>query len=96
MLKHATTADANYRLLYYRDAEKVEVDFVVENLVGQVIGVEVKASATVKEGDLRGLRKLAGLAGNSFKMGVLLYDGDETMPLGDGIWAAPISTLWGK
>lgn len=96
LLKHATTADANYRLLYYRDAEKVEVDFVVENLVGQVIGVEVKASATVKQGDLRGLRKLAGLAGNSFKMGVLLYDGDETMPLGDGIWAAPISTLWGK
>jgi hypothetical protein len=31
-----------------------------------------------------------------FKMGVLLYDGDETMPLGDNIWAAPLSTLWGK
>ena len=40
-------------------------------------------------------RKLAGLAGDSFKMGVLLYDGDETMPLGDGIWAAPLSTLGG-
>jgi predicted AAA+ superfamily ATPase len=61
-----------------------------------VVGVEVKASATVKEGDLRGLRKLVGLAGDSFKMGVVLYDGDETMPLGNGIWAAPLSTLWGK
>jgi hypothetical protein len=28
-------------------------------------------------------------------MGVLLYDGDETLPLGDNIWAAPLSTLWG-
>jgi len=96
LLKHATTADADYRLLYYRDADKVEVDVVVENSAGHVVGVEVKASATVKEGDLRGLRKLVGLAGDSFKMGVVLYDGDETMPLGNGIWAAPLSTLWGK
>ena len=58
--------------------------------------VEVKAAATVKPSDLRGLRKLAGLAGDQFKMGILLYDGDETMPLGDGIWAAPLSTLWGQ
>jgi hypothetical protein len=28
-------------------------------------------------------------------MGVILYDGTETLPLGHGIWAAPISTLWG-
>ena len=74
----------------------VEVDLVVENAAGQLVGIEVKAAATVKEADLRGLKKLAGLAGDSFKMGVLLYDGDETMPLGDRIWAAPLSTLWGK
>ena len=49
----------------------------------------------MKKSDLRGLEKLADLAGASFKMGVLLYDGDETMPLGNGIWAAPLSTLWG-
>jgi hypothetical protein len=30
------------------------------------------------------------------KIGVLLYDGDETLPLGQGIWAAPLSTLWGE
>lgn len=96
LLKHTTTAESDYRLLYYRDADKVEVDVVIENAVGQVVGVEIKSAATIKEGDLRGLRKLAGLAGDSFKMGVLLYDGDETMPLSDGIWAAPLSTLWGK
>ena len=63
---------------------------------GQLVGVEVKSSATVKEVDLKGLRKLARLAGDQFKMGILLYDGDETMPLGDNIWAAPLATLWGK
>jgi predicted AAA+ superfamily ATPase len=96
LLKHTSTAEGDYQLLYYRDADQVEVDVVIENAAGQVVGVEVKSSATVKESDLRGLRKLAGLAGADFKMGVLLYDGDETLPLGNNIWAAPLSTLWGK
>lgn len=96
LLKARTTAEGSYSLMYYRDADKVEVDVVIENAAGHLVGVEVKASATVKESDLRGLRKLASLAGNQFKMGILLYDGDETLPLGDNIWAAPLATLWGK
>lgn len=95
LLKATTTAEGDYTLMYYRDADKAEVDVVIENAAGQVVGVEVKAAATVKESDLRGLRKLSALAGEQFKMGILLYDGDETMPLGNNIWAAPISTLWG-
>ena len=95
LLKHTTTAEGNYHLMYYRDADKVEVDVVIENAAGQLVGVEVKAAATVKDSDLRGLRKLARIAGDQFKLGVLLYDGTETMPLGDGIWAAPLSSLWG-
>lgn len=95
LLKHNSTADGDYRMMYYRDADKVEVDLVIENNAGQLVGVEIKAAATVKEGDLRGLRKLANLAGNRFKMGVLLYDGSETLPLGGGIWAAPVSSIWG-
>ena len=95
LLKHTTTAEGDYRLMYYRDADKFEVDVVIENAAGQLVGVEVKAAATVKESDLRGLKKMASLAARQFKMGVLLYDGTETMPLADGIWAAPLSTLWG-
>jgi uncharacterized protein len=95
LLKHTTTSEGDYRLLYYRDADQVEVDVVIENAAGQIIGVEVKAAATVNAGDLRGLKKLASIAGAQFKMGVLLYDGTETLPLGDGLWAAPLSSLWG-
>ncbi|MEI6354194.1 MAG: ATP-binding protein [Methylococcus sp.] len=96
LLKHTTTADNPYRLRYYRDMDQFEVDIVIENALGEVVGVEVKAAATIKETDLRGLKKLASLAGDHFKMGVLLYDGDETLPLGGGLWAAPIATLWGS
>ena len=96
LLKATTTAEGEYSLMYYRDADKVEVDVVIENAAGQLVGVEVKASATVKEIDLRGLRKLSTLASDQFKMGILLYDGDETLPLGGNIWAVPLASLWGK
>jgi len=96
LLKHNSTAEGDYRILYYRDVDMHEVDFVIENPSGQLIGVEVKASATVKASDMDGLKKLASVAGSQFKMGVLLYDGTETMPLGNSLWAAPLSTLWGQ
>ncbi len=96
LLKHTTTAEGNYRLLYYSDIDKFEADMVIENAAGQLIGVEVKASVTVKESDLRGLKKLASVSKDQFKMGVLFYDDTETMPLGERLWAAPLSSLWGR
>lgn len=95
LLKHATTANDDYQLLYYRDHDQFEVDIVVENAGGELIGVEVKAAASLKANDLRGLKRLASIAGKQFKLGVILYDGSETLPLGDRLWAAPISSLWG-
>ncbi|MBS0543059.1 MAG: ATP-binding protein [Proteobacteria bacterium] len=96
LLKHASTAEGDYHILYYRDADKVEVDMVIENAAGELVGVEVKAAATIAESDLRGLRKLAGIARDPFKIGIVLYDGTETMPLGKNLWAAPLSSLWGS
>jgi hypothetical protein len=46
--------------------------------------------------DLNGLKHLANLAGEDFKLGVLLYDGEEILPLGEKMWACPISSLWGQ
>ncbi len=96
LLKHATVALGDYQVMGYRDTEQFEVDLVIENLRSEIVGVEVKASATVRANDLRGLKKLAHLAGEQFKMGILLYDGDALLPLGDRLWAAPIASLWGE
>jgi hypothetical protein len=96
LLKHAAAADDDYRVLYYRDVDKIEVDFVIENAAGQIVCIEVKATATVRESDLRGLKKMAAAAEAKFRYGVVLYDGAEALPLGDRMWAAPLSTLWGK
>lgn len=96
LLKHATSADGDYQLLYYRDHDQFEVDVVVENAGGQLVGVEIKAAASVGTSDLRGLKRLASIAGDQFKLVVILYDGTETLPLGNRLWAAPISSLWGQ
>lgn len=96
LLKQTTWAEADYQILYYRDAAQYEVDFVIENSAGDIIGVEVKASATVIGKDLRGLKRLKELAGDSFKMGVIVYDGEETLPLGDRLYAVPLSNFWGE
>jgi uncharacterized protein len=91
-----TAADKNYDLLYYRDHDQYEVDLIAEDSSGRIVGIEVKAAATVRSSDLRGLKRLSTLAGDQFALGVILYDGLETMPIGDRLWAVPISTLWGR
>jgi predicted AAA+ superfamily ATPase len=48
LLKHTTTAEGDFRMLYYRDHDQIEVDVVIENAVGQLVGVEIKATATVR------------------------------------------------
>jgi uncharacterized protein len=96
LLKHASTAEGEYGLLYYRDHDQIEVDVVIENTAGQIVGVEIKAAATVRESDLRGLKRLATVGGDAFRMGVILYDGTENLPLGARLRAAPLSTLWGQ
>ena len=96
IIKHIASSHHDYQVMYYRDKEKVEVDFVLQNARGHLIGIEVKASATIKESHLLGLKKLAQYCGEDFQMGVMLYDGSETMPLGNDIWAVPLSSLWGK
>lgn len=86
--------DDAIRFSFYRDKDQVEVDFVLENDAGDMIGIEVKAAATVAPADFKGLRKLAQLNPNTFRSGLVLYDGDAVIPFGDGFHAAPMSSLW--
>jgi len=79
---------------HYRDKDQDEVDIVVEKPDGAIVGIEVKAAASVGAGDFRGLRKLAGTCGDEFKLGVVLYDGDQVVPFGERLYAAPVSCLW--
>ena len=60
----------------------------------RVVGIEVKASATVTQGDFLGLRELAGAAGKGFGRGIVLYTGDQLLPFDEHLWAVPMGVLW--
>ncbi|MEV0561109.1 ATP-binding protein [Dactylosporangium sp. NPDC050588] len=81
-------------LHHYRDQNRSEVDAVLENRRGQVVGIEVKASSTVKADDFGGLRRLADRLGDDFIVGVVLYTGTATLPFGPKLRAVPVSALW--
>jgi len=80
-------------LSHYRDKDQVEVDFVLEDSLRQVIGIEVKAAAHVTPQDFKGLKRLQALAGDSFITGIVLYDGTHALSFGNGLWAIPLSAL---
>ncbi len=79
---------------HYRDKDQIEVDIVVERGPNAVAGVEVKAGATVRPSDFRGLRRLKKVVGDRFTAGVVLYDGETAVSFGDGLYAIPIRQIW--
>lgn len=79
---------------HFRDKDGGEVDIVLERGGSRIAGIEVKAAATVTSADFKGMRKLKAAAGKRFAAGVVLYDGEATASFGDGMFAAPIRTLW--
>ncbi|MGQ3888250.1 ATP-binding protein [Legionella sp. CNM-1927-20] len=92
--KQSNFIDEKLNFYHYRDKDKVEVDILIENSFDEIIGIEVKDTATIKQIDLTGLRKLKEIADKKFKMGVLLYDGDHTTSFGDNLFAVPVASLW--
>ncbi len=90
----ASFSDTQYRMHHYRDRDQLEVDFVVEDEEGRIAGIEVKAGATVTPADFKGLRQLVKACGDGLALGLVLYDGDETLPFGEKMYAAPLSSLW--
>jgi hypothetical protein len=89
-----TWSEERGMLYHYRTKDGSEVDAVIETPDGRVIGVEVKARATVCTEDLRGLRGLANALGERFIAGYVLYTGQQTLPFGDKIRAVPLDALW--
>ncbi len=94
VLKLTTASDLRLTPHHFRDRDMREVDLVLERDDGAIVGIEVKASATVKAGDFSGLRALADACGNRFAFGVVLYDSADVVQFGDRLAAAPMSSLW--
>jgi uncharacterized protein len=78
---------------HYREGER-EVDVIAERPSGEIVGLEVKASATVRAKDFAGLRHLRERVGERLVAGAILYAGAQTLPFGERMWAIPLQALW--
>jgi hypothetical protein len=81
-------------MFHFRTQAGQEVDIVLEGRDGSLVGIEVKASASIGADDFKSLRAMKELTGKRFRRGVVLYTGQEPLGMGAGLHALPISTLW--
>lgn len=85
----------NPRLYHLREEHgRHEIDLIIETANGLLIGIEIKASATVTLSDARHLAWLRDEIGDAFAAGIVLHTGPYVFPLGDRLVAAPVSALW--
>jgi len=94
MLRLANLSESEPSLYHYRDKQGREVDVVIEADSGAVAGVEIKSSVSIAGDAFAGLRRLRDKLGARFKLGVVLYAGERTLPFGDRLAAVPMAGLW--
>lgn len=77
----------------YRDRHQHEIDFIVQNANGELLGIEVKSGTNVGSRDFQHLKWFKkNLSKGSF-WGVVLYSGSETLSFGENLYAVPLSAL---
>ena len=93
LVRQESFSDARVRISHFRSTS-AEVDLVLEDAAGRLVGVEVKSTASPTTADFRGLRTFAERTGERFVRGVLLHTGNASVPFGAGMWAVPASAIW--
>lgn len=90
--------EEDYRLYHYRDRQQHEIDFLVERQSdGALLGLEVKASATLGKDAFKNLRWFRdNIAGERAFIGLVLYSGDQILNFGDHLHALPHSAVWAE
>lgn len=87
--------EAPYRLYHYRDNNKREIDFILENEAGDVIGIEVKAGSVISSDTFKHLRWFRdNLAQDRAFKAIVFYTGETIASFGEGMWAIPMRYLW--
>lgn len=92
--KLASWAPSPIDLYHYRTQTGIEVDLVLENRVGQIVGIEIKASETLSTEDWKGLDVLGNEMEGKMVRGIILYPGKEVVGFRKDRIAIPLSSLW--
>ncbi|MGB6047838.1 MAG: ATP-binding protein [Flavobacteriales bacterium] len=92
--KLASWAKTPVECYHFRMDTGKEVDLVLEDASGRIIGIEVKSSASIDRGDFTGLIELRNAAGKNWARGIVLHSGPTLTPFAKDLHAVPMSALW--
>lgn len=67
---------------------------MLEDKTGRLVGVEIKAGATLGGNDVRGLQAMSRSVGKRWVRGVVLYTGTEVIPFAANLHGLPLPLLW--
>ena len=82
-------------LYHLRDANgRREIDLLIEARDGQIIAIEVKATAAPSREDARHLEWLHERLGARLAIGLVVHTGPRVFRLTERILAVPIASLW--
>jgi predicted AAA+ superfamily ATPase len=84
-----------YKFYHYRDRDKREIDFLIENDRGILLGVEVKAGSVVSKSDFRHMVWFKeNIANDREFISMIVYSGENVLQFGPDMYAVPIAALW--
>lgn len=92
--KMAGWSKVRVKAYHFRTEAGREVDIVLEDNKGRIVGIEVKAAIAVGSNDVTGLKHLREVAGDKWLRGLLLHPGLGVTPFDKDIHAVPLSALW--
>ena len=85
-----------YNFYHYRDKDKREIDFIIENSDDALLGIEVKAGINIDISSFKHLKWFKeNIAKNKNFIGIILYTGNDIISYKNNFFAVPISSMWG-
>lgn len=94
LVKQLGWCERRCRLFHFRTEAGAEVDLVLEDRQGRLVGVEVKCTATLRPQHFTGLKALQEIAGERFVRGAVVYLGTEVVPFGAALHGLPLAQVW--
>ncbi len=92
--KQATWSATQVQSYHFRTVTGEEVDVVLEDRSGAIVGIEIKHGFNVTKDDFKGLRYLKNKVGKKFLKGIVLYTGSQYIPFSKDLFAMPINSVW--
>jgi len=93
VLKQLASSEELADLYHFRASDGREVNFVLEQGNGKLLGFELKARDIASDTDSHGLKELRRQTGHDFVFEIVLYRDLKTIYFSEQLWAVPNDSI---